>query len=44
VIIPLLVLVASGQDTLVGAALEAGVYVCLQLPFSVKEVSGLLDR
>jgi peptidylprolyl isomerase len=39
---PLLVLVPSGQPTLVGAALEAGAASCLTLPVHPKEVAGML--
>lgn len=41
---PLLVLVARGQETLVGAALEAGACGCLMLPIHAKEVASLLAR
>jgi hypothetical protein len=37
--VPLLVLVASGQDTLIGAALEVGARGCLQLPISAKAMA-----
>jgi carbon storage regulator CsrA len=39
---PLLVLVPPGQETLVGAALEAGAYGCLMLPIHAKEVTSML--
>ncbi|HEY7313312.1 MAG TPA: FKBP-type peptidyl-prolyl cis-trans isomerase [Gemmataceae bacterium] len=39
---PLLVLVPSGQETLVEAALEAGAYGCLMLPIHAKEVTSML--
>jgi hypothetical protein len=39
---PLLVLVPSGHDTLVGAALEAGARSCLVLPIHPKDVAGML--
>jgi CheY-like chemotaxis protein len=42
--VPLLVLVSSGQDTLVGAALEVGARACLPLPISVKDVAEFLNR
>jgi carbon storage regulator CsrA len=41
---PLLVLVPAGQDTLVGAALEAGARGCLMLPIHAKEVTTMLAR
>jgi hypothetical protein len=39
---PLLVLVPPGQETLVGAALEAGAYGCLMLPIHAKELTSML--
>jgi hypothetical protein len=39
---PLLVLVPCGQETLVGAALEAGAYGCLMEPIHAKEVTSML--
>ena len=42
--IPLVVLVPSGQDTLVGAALEVGARACLQLPISAQGVAEFLNR
>jgi carbon storage regulator CsrA len=39
---PLLVLVPAGQETLVGAALEAGAHSCLTLPIHPKEVASML--
>jgi len=39
---PLLVLVAPGQETLVGPALEAGARSCLVLPIHPKEVASML--
>ena len=39
---PLLVLVPPGQETLVGAALEAGACGCLMMPFHAKEVTSML--
>jgi CheY-like chemotaxis protein len=42
--VPLVVLVSSGQDTLVGAALEVGARACLQLPISIKDVAEFLNR
>ncbi len=39
---PLLVLVPAGQETLVGAALEAGAHSCLRLPIHAKEVASML--
>jgi hypothetical protein len=39
---PLLVLVPSGQVTLVEAALEAGAYSCLMLPIHAKDVANML--
>jgi carbon storage regulator CsrA len=39
---PLLVLVPAGQETLVGAALEAGGHSCLRLPIHAKEVASML--
>jgi hypothetical protein len=39
---PLLVLVPPGQETLAGAALEAGARSCLVLPIHAKEVAGVL--
>src|SRR4029077_14269493 len=36
---PLLVLVPAGQETLFGAALEAGAYRCLMLPIHAKQVT-----
>jgi len=41
--VPLLVLVSSVQDTLVGAALEVGARACLRLPISVKDVAEFLN-
>jgi FKBP-type peptidyl-prolyl cis-trans isomerase 2 len=41
---PLLVLVPAGQETLVGAALEAGARGCLMLPIRGKELASLLAR
>jgi FKBP-type peptidyl-prolyl cis-trans isomerase 2 len=41
---PLLVLVPPGQETLVGAALEAGAYSCLIMPIHAKQVASLLER
>jgi peptidylprolyl isomerase len=41
---PLLVLVPPGQETLVGAALEAGACGCLMLPIHAKQVVSLLAR
>src|SRR5581483_2129214 len=41
---PLLVLVPVGQETLVGAALEAGARGCLILPVRVKELASFLVR
>jgi hypothetical protein len=42
--VPLLVLVSSGQDTLVGAALEVGARACLQQPISIKDMTDFLNR
>ena len=42
--VPLLVLVSSGQDTLVGAALEVGARACLQLPISINDMADFLNR
>jgi hypothetical protein len=42
--IPLVVLVPSGQDTLVGAALEVGARTCLQLPISAAALGEFLNR
>ena len=39
---PLLVLVPAGQETLVGAALEAGASCCRMLPIHAKEVTSIL--
>jgi hypothetical protein len=39
---PLLVLVPPGQETLVGAALEAGACGCLMMPIHAKEVTSML--
>lgn len=39
---PLLILVPAGQETLVGAALEAGARGCLMLPIHAKEVTSML--
>jgi FKBP-type peptidyl-prolyl cis-trans isomerase 2 len=39
---PLLVLVLPGQDTLVGAALEAGAHSCLRLPIHAQQVARML--
>jgi hypothetical protein len=39
---PLLVLVPPGQETLVGAALEAGAHSCLMLPIHAKDVASML--
>jgi hypothetical protein len=41
---PLLVLVPGGQETIVGAALEAGARGCLMLPIHVREVTSFLAR
>lgn len=41
---PLLVLVPSGEDSLVRAALEAGADGCLVLPVHAKEVASMLAR
>jgi len=41
---PLLVLLAPGQEPLIGAALEAGAHSCLVLPIHFKEVSNMLAR
>jgi carbon storage regulator CsrA len=41
---PLLVLVPAGQETLVGAALEAGARGCLMLPIHAKEVASMLAK
>jgi FKBP-type peptidyl-prolyl cis-trans isomerase 2 len=41
---PLLVLVPAGQETLVGAALEAGARGCLMLPIHAKELTSFLVR
>jgi peptidylprolyl isomerase len=41
---PLLVLVPAGQETLVGAALEAGARGCLMLPIHAKELTSFLGR
>lgn len=41
---PLLVLVPPGQETLVGAALEAGARSCLVLPIHPKDVTSVLAR
>jgi hypothetical protein len=41
---PLLVLVPSGQERLVGAALEAGAAGCLVLPVRTKQVASMLAR
>jgi hypothetical protein len=41
---PLLVLVLPGQETLVGAALEAGARSCLVLPIHRKEVASMLTH
>jgi CheY-like chemotaxis protein len=42
--IPLVVLVSSGQETLVGAALEVGARACLRLPISAQDVAEFLNR
>ena len=42
--VPLVVLVSSGQDTLVGAALEVGARACLRLPISISDVTEFLNR
>jgi CheY-like chemotaxis protein len=42
--VPLLVLVSSGQDTLVGAALEVGARACLQQPISSEDMADFLNR
>jgi hypothetical protein len=42
--VPLLVLVSSVPDTLVGAALEVGARACLRLPISISEVVDFLNR
>jgi len=39
---PLFVLVPAGQETLVGAVLEAGAHSCLRLPIHAKEVASML--
>jgi hypothetical protein len=39
---PILVLVPSGQESLIGAALEAGARSCLMRPIHTKEVASLL--
>jgi peptidylprolyl isomerase len=41
---PVVVLVPAGQETLVGAALEAGARGCLMLPFHAKELTSLVAR
>ena len=41
--VPLLVLVSSGQDTLVGAALEVGARACLHQPISVEDMADFLN-
>lgn len=41
---PLLVLVPSGQDTVIGAALEAGAHGCLFLPIHAGEMADTLTR
>jgi CheY-like chemotaxis protein len=41
--VPLVVLVSSRQDTLVGAVLEVGARACLQLPISIKDVAEVLN-
>jgi peptidylprolyl isomerase len=41
---PLLVLVSPGQETLVGAALEAGACSCLMLPIHAKQVTSMLAQ
>jgi carbon storage regulator CsrA len=41
---PLLVLVPRGQETLVGAALEAGAWSCLLLPIHAKQVTSMLAQ
>jgi peptidylprolyl isomerase len=41
---PVLVLVPAGQETLVGAALEAGARGCLMLPIHAKELTSFLGR
>jgi peptidylprolyl isomerase len=41
---PLVVLVPPGQETLVGAALEAGAWSCLMLPIHAKQVASILAR
>jgi FKBP-type peptidyl-prolyl cis-trans isomerase SlpA len=42
--VPLLVLVRPGQQTLAGAALEAGASSCLILPLHAREVAGMLAQ
>jgi FKBP-type peptidyl-prolyl cis-trans isomerase 2 len=39
---PLLVLIPSGQETLVEALLEAGAHSCLMLPINAKDVASML--
>jgi len=39
---PLLVLVLPGQETLAGAALEAGAHSCLTLPVHAKDIASML--
>jgi len=41
---PLVVLVPPGQETLVGAALEAGACSCLMLPIHAKQVTSMLAQ
>ena len=41
---PLLLLVTAGKESLVRAALEAGVDSCLVLPVHAKEVTGMIAR
>jgi hypothetical protein len=41
---PLLLLVASGEEVLVRAALEAGAHGCLTLPLHAKEVAGMVGN
>jgi DNA-binding response OmpR family regulator len=42
--VPLLVLVAPAQETLVGAALDAGAQGCLILPLHAKDLAGWMAR
>lgn len=42
--VPLLVLVPPGQETLVGAALEAGAWSCLMLPVRTEDLAGILAQ